>query len=66
MSIVSTSVLVALIRFASGEDGSLHHFIATTSNHLVFARISASLISWTAGKLFIRWYKDRLSAGPMF
>ena len=32
----------------------------------VVARISASMISWTSGKLFIRWYRAKLSAGPMF
>ncbi|KAK9816875.1 hypothetical protein WJX72_006410 [[Myrmecia] bisecta] len=66
VTIVGTSTLVAVVRFAMGEDGTLHHFIATTSNHLVLARISASLISWTSGKLFIKWYRDRLSAGPLF
>lgn len=46
VSIISGSVLVAAIRFSLNDDGSLHHFIATTSNHLVLARISASLLSW--------------------
>ena len=46
IAIVGSSTLVAVIRFSLGEDGSLHHFIATTSNHLVLARISASLLSW--------------------
>ena len=34
-SIVGISTLVAIVRFLLGEDGSLHHFISTTSNHLV-------------------------------
>jgi hypothetical protein len=46
VSIIGGSTLVAVIRFSLNEDGSLHHFIATTSNHLVLARISASLLSW--------------------
>ncbi|KAL0049321.1 hypothetical protein WJX82_011251 [Trebouxia sp. C0006] len=66
VSIVTISISVACIRFVLGESGSLHSFITTTSNHLVVARISASLISWTSGKLFIKWYRDKLSAGPMF
>lgn len=33
--IVGISTLVAAIRFLLGEDGTLHHFISTTSNHLV-------------------------------
>ena len=46
IAIIGGSTLVAMIRFSFGEDGSLHHFISTTSNHLVVARISASLLSW--------------------
>jgi len=46
VSIICGSILIAIIRFSLNEDGSLHHFIATTSNHLVLARISASLLSW--------------------
>lgn len=45
-AIVGGSTLIAVTRFSLGEDGSLHHFISTTSNHLVLARISASLLSW--------------------
>ena len=52
VSIIGGSTLVAMIRFSLGEDGSLHQFISTTSNHLVVARISASLLSW--GKLLPR------------
>ena len=66
VSIVTVSTAVACIRFMLHEAGTLHVFITTTSNHLVVARISASLISWTSGKLFIKWYRDKLSAGPMF
>ena len=66
VTIVTISTTVACIRFALGDEGTLHNFITTTSNHLVVARISASLISWTSGKLFIKWYRDKLSAGPMF
>lgn len=35
VSIVGLSTLVAALRFVTGEDGTLHHFISTTSNHLV-------------------------------
>ena len=35
VTIVGLSALVASLRFAMGEDGTLHHFISTTSNHLV-------------------------------
>lgn len=35
MAIVGLSVLVATLRYAVGDDGSLHHFISMTSNHLV-------------------------------
>ena len=35
MAIVGISTLVAIIRYAIGDDGSLHHFISMTSNHLV-------------------------------
>ena len=34
-SVVGISTIVAVVRFVLGEDGSLHHFISTTSNHLV-------------------------------
>lgn len=30
------------------------------------ARISASLINWCSGKLFIKWYRARLTTGPLF
>lgn len=35
MAIVGISTLVAIIRYAIGDDGSLHHFISMTSSHLV-------------------------------
>lgn len=35
VAIVGISTLVAIIRYAIGDDGSLHHFISMTSNHLV-------------------------------
>ena len=35
MAIVGISTLVAVIRYSIGDDGSLHHFISMTSNHLV-------------------------------
>ena len=38
MAIVGLSILVATVRHAIGDDGSLHHFISMTSNHLVLVR----------------------------
>ncbi len=38
IAIVGLSTLVAAIRYAIGDDGSLHHFISMTSNHLVLVR----------------------------
>ena len=38
MAIVGISTIVAVIRYAIGDDGSLHHFISMTSNHLVLVR----------------------------
>ena len=38
MAIVGLSILVATVRYAIGDDGSLHHFISMTSNHLVLVR----------------------------
>ena len=35
VAIVGLSTLVAIIRYAVGEEGSLHHFISMVSNHLV-------------------------------
>ena len=63
--IVVASLLVAIVRFALHEDQSLHTFITTNSNHLVLARISASLISWTSSKAFIKYYRAKLAVGPM-
>ena len=51
IAIIGGSTLVAMVRFSLGEDGSLHHFISTTSNHLVVARIAASLLSWGKSRL---------------
>lgn len=51
IAIIGGSTLVAMVRFSLGEDGSLHNFISTTSNHLVVARISASLLSWGKSRL---------------
>ena len=38
IAIVGLSTLVAAVRYAIGDDGSLHHFISMTSNHLVLVR----------------------------
>ena len=38
MAIVGLSILVATVRYGIGDDGSLHHFISMTSNHLVLVR----------------------------
>ena len=46
VSIVAVSTLVAIVRFSLLQHRILHQLIATISNHLVLARISASLLSW--------------------
>ena len=38
VAIVGLSTLVAIIRYAIGEEGSLHHFISMVSNHLVLVK----------------------------
>lgn len=42
MAIVGVSTLVAVTRYAVGDDGSLHHLISMTSNHLVLVCHSLS------------------------
>ena len=45
VTIVLTSTAVATIRFLMHEDGSLHVFITTTSNHLVSLLQLSALVS---------------------
>lgn len=53
VSIVGLSTLVAIIRFAMGEDGSLHHFISTTSNYLVLVRTGPQACSYLCSIVWI-------------
>ncbi len=46
-SIVGISTLVAVVRFLLGEDGTLHHFISTTSNHLVLVSNDCNMTTVT-------------------
>ena len=45
IAIVGLSILVAVIRYAVGKEGSLHHFISMISNHLVL--VSDLLHGWS-------------------
>ncbi len=49
VAIVGLSTLVASLRFAMGEDGSLHHFLSTTSSHLVLVRFRTRCLCNTHG-----------------
>ena len=45
VTIVGLSTLVAIIRYAVGEEGTLHHIISMVSNHLVL--VNLLLADWT-------------------
>ncbi len=51
IAIVGVSTLVAATRYAIGDDGSLHHFISMTSNHLVLVRHDPSAASTSFSEL---------------
>lgn len=64
VTIVVASTLVAILRFAFFEQRRiLHQLIVTISNHLVLARISASLLSWGKPSLQSSILHNTQSAG---